>query len=342
MRGGAIGDELDQRRAGALARALGGPLGRGVHGEEVVAVDAQPRDAVARAARRERALLAAGEALEGRDRPLVVDHVEQHRGAVHRGEQQRVVEVGLGAASPRRSRSRRGRRSPLIAAAIAQPTACGNCVARLPEIENSRPGTEWYITGSCRPLHMSRVFDNSWHMRSTSFAAADELQALLAVRREQHVARPQRHRRCDRDRLLAGRLHVEGDLALALGAQHAVVVQPRQQHVPQAHLQHVDVEMRVPGPDRAVAVVEHADQVDRQVLDVGRGRGDVGPGDGAGRRQAHVAEVGGFAGARWGVRHVQTGLTRHRGSPGPAAKPTAARRENSPKVACRRGSVSIF
>jgi len=29
--------------------------------------------------------------------------------------------------------------SPLIAAAIAQPTACGNCVVRLPEMEKMQP-----------------------------------------------------------------------------------------------------------------------------------------------------------------------------------------------------------
>ena len=44
MRGGAIRDVLDQRRARARARALGRPLRDRVHGEEIVAVDANARE----------------------------------------------------------------------------------------------------------------------------------------------------------------------------------------------------------------------------------------------------------------------------------------------------------
>ena len=55
-----------------------------------------------------------------------------------------------------------------MAEAIAQPTACGYWVARLPDIENTLPLFEWYMTGSCRPLHMSRVFERHWHIMSTS------------------------------------------------------------------------------------------------------------------------------------------------------------------------------
>jgi hypothetical protein len=43
-----------------------------MHREEVVAVDAQRRDAAADTALREGRRLAAGDRLEGRDRPLVV------------------------------------------------------------------------------------------------------------------------------------------------------------------------------------------------------------------------------------------------------------------------------
>ncbi len=54
-----------------------------------------------------------------------------------------------------------------MAAAIAQPTAWGNCVVRLPETEKMLPRAQWYITGIWRPLHMSRMFDRQWHIRST-------------------------------------------------------------------------------------------------------------------------------------------------------------------------------
>jgi len=42
--------------------------------------------------------------------------------------------------------------SPLIADAIAQPTAWMYCVARLPEIEKNPCSREEYMTGSCRPF----------------------------------------------------------------------------------------------------------------------------------------------------------------------------------------------
>ena len=74
-------------------------------GEEIVAVDPDAGDTVTGAARGEGAALATGEALEGRDGPLVVDHVQYHGRVVHRGEGQGVVKVGLGGAAvadPRR------------------------------------------------------------------------------------------------------------------------------------------------------------------------------------------------------------------------------------------------
>ena len=96
---GAIRHELDQRRPGAHARTLGRPLRDGVHREEIVAVDANAGNAVARAARRERLGLTAGEGLERGDRPLVVDDVENDRRAIDLREQQRVVEVRFGRAA---------------------------------------------------------------------------------------------------------------------------------------------------------------------------------------------------------------------------------------------------
>ena len=59
---GAIGEQLDQRRAAIGARALGRPFRRRVDREQVVAVDAQAGDAVADRALREGRALAAGDA----------------------------------------------------------------------------------------------------------------------------------------------------------------------------------------------------------------------------------------------------------------------------------------
>ena len=195
--------------------------------------------------------------------------------------------------------------SPLIAEAMAQPTACGNCVVRLPEIEKMRPSTQWYITGSWRPLHMSRVFESSWHIRSTSGLPRAMNRPWLRYDGKQHVAGPQRHGLRDGDRLLAQRAHVERDLALALRALHAIVEDAREQHVPQPDLQVRGIEVRVPGADGPVLVVEHAHQVDRQVADVAHARVHVRPRHGAGRRGLEVAEIGGFARARVRLRRVQ-------------------------------------
>jgi hypothetical protein len=62
--------------------------------------------------------------------------------------------------------------SPLIALAIAQPTAWMNCVARLPEIEKNPRRLNEYMTGSCRPLSGSRSLDRSWQIISTSGASS--------------------------------------------------------------------------------------------------------------------------------------------------------------------------
>ncbi len=91
-----IGNELDHRRAAAAARAIRRPQRCGVDREEVIAVDADARDAEAESARRERPPLAAGKALERRDRPLVVDDIEDNRRLVNGGEGYCVVKIGLG------------------------------------------------------------------------------------------------------------------------------------------------------------------------------------------------------------------------------------------------------
>ena len=59
---GAVGEMLDQRRAAVAARPVGRPLGRGIDGQRVVAVDAQAGDAIADRAGGEGRRLGAGEA----------------------------------------------------------------------------------------------------------------------------------------------------------------------------------------------------------------------------------------------------------------------------------------
>jgi hypothetical protein len=96
MGSAAIGEVFDERGAEIGARALGGPLGDGVDGEEVVAVDAHGRHAVADRARGEGGVLAAGDTLERRDRPLIVDDVNDDGRLVDVGEGHGGVEVAFG------------------------------------------------------------------------------------------------------------------------------------------------------------------------------------------------------------------------------------------------------
>src|ERR1700723_4006245 len=99
MRGSAISDQLNQRRSRAGTRPFGRPLRDGMDRQKVVAVDANARNTVAGAARRERALLAAGISLKSRDGPLIVHHVQNDRRLIHGGKQQRMMKIRLGAAA---------------------------------------------------------------------------------------------------------------------------------------------------------------------------------------------------------------------------------------------------
>src|ERR1700741_2110995 len=92
----AIGVKLDHRRAVIGARAIRGPLCRGIDCEKIVAVDAQTRNAVTYGARSERRALTAGDTRETRNRPLIVDHIQDHWRAIDTGEIHRVMEITLG------------------------------------------------------------------------------------------------------------------------------------------------------------------------------------------------------------------------------------------------------
>jgi hypothetical protein len=98
------------------------------------------------------------------------------------------------------------------------------------------------MTGSWL-AHVARVGEQLAH-EVDERSAAHHVQALVAIRGEQHVPRSQRHALCYRDRLLPERAHVERDLGLALRALHAVVEDSCQQHVPQAKVQLIRIEVR--------------------------------------------------------------------------------------------------
>ena len=143
-------------------------------------------------------------------------------------------------------------------------------------------------------------------------AAPGDLQALSAVGREQHVARPQGHRRGDGDGFLSGALDVERNATLPLHAQHPVVVQACEKHVSQADLKIVVVQMRIPGADGGVVVVQNAYHLESEAaLYVSEPGSDVGPGHCACRGDVDVAEVWFLPRPSRGVRYVQPGFVAH-------------------------------
>ncbi len=178
-------------------------------------------------------------------------------------------------------------------------------------MEKILPGLEWYITGSWRPLHMSRVLDRQLAHEIDQGDAAHDLQPLIAVRGKQHIARPQRHALRDRHGFLTQGTDVERNLAGPLIALHSIVEQAGQQHVAQADLQFRRIEMRMPRAHRVAVIVEHAHQIERQRAYVPRARIDVGPRHGAGGRELHVAEIRGFAGPGRRTRQMQARVLVH-------------------------------
>ena len=91
----AIGEMFDQGRAAIGAGAVCGPARGGIDGQHVIAIDAQPGNAIADRAGGKGGRLCPGKAGEAADRPLVVHHIHDDRGAIDAGEGAGRVEVAL-------------------------------------------------------------------------------------------------------------------------------------------------------------------------------------------------------------------------------------------------------
>ena len=304
---GPVGEKLDHAGPVVGAGALGGPTGRRVDGQEVVAVDPQRRQAVADRPRREGGLIAAGYALEGGDGPLVVDDVEDHRRAVDRGEGQGVVEVGLGG----RPVADPGRRDASIV-----PIGGGHRPSHGLAVLGAEIARNREKAGLLAGIHAGHLAarqrvvgvgtDLGQH-RQQRIAAGDQ-QALLAIGRKAHVATVERQGGGHGHRLLAVRLDVEGDRALALGAIHAVVVGAGDHHRAQPGQQGLRRQPRVPRPHGLAVVVQHPDQAIGQLAHGGRRGGDVGPRHGARMGDIDAAEIGRLPGPRLRLGDVQAEL----------------------------------
>src|SRR5690348_15887752 len=93
---GAIRNVLNQSGSTTHPRSLRRPLCDRMDSEKIIPIDPDPRNPITRTARRKCAALTAGETLECRDGPLIVDHVEDDGRAVHLSKRQRIVEVRYG------------------------------------------------------------------------------------------------------------------------------------------------------------------------------------------------------------------------------------------------------
>src|SRR5260221_346118 len=179
-------------------------------------------DAVAERALGEGCMLAAGDAGEARDRPLVVDDREDYGRVVDRRKSQRCVEIAF------RGRAFAG---PAHAdAAVALDRRAHRPADRLRKLraEIARDRKE---AGRLVGIHdremtalglLAPVRINLTHHFRQRITAGDE-QPLLTIGRKGHVLAVERGGGGDRDRLLARALHVEAGLPLALRAVHAVV-----------------------------------------------------------------------------------------------------------------------
>ncbi|VFT06270.1 Uncharacterised protein [Pseudomonas aeruginosa] len=305
VRAGAVGDPFDQARPEVAPGALGGPLGGGVDRQEVIAVDPQRSDPAAHATVGEGGAFAAGDGLEGGDRPLVVDHVEDYRRAVDMGEGEGGVEVRLGGgavADPGRGDAR-----------VALDRRGHAPADRLDELGGEVAG-DGEETGLLARVHdrqlaaLERIGlvgeKLADHVHQRVFAGDQD--ALLAIGREAHVAVAQGQGMGGGDGFLAEALHIEGKLFLPLRGEHARVEQTGLEHRPHAAQQLFVAELRVPGTDGVAVVVEHAYQAVGQVaglggLDIHRRLAYL-----AGGGQVQIGKVGLAARTPGGLRDMQT------------------------------------
>ncbi len=262
-----------------------------MHGQKVVAVDPQARQAIAHRARGERGPLAPGYALKGRYGPLVVDDIEHHRRPVDRGEGQGVVEVGLGRgpiADPGGGDlvvtliGRGHRPADGLAELGAQIAGNGEESERLAGIHAGQ-------LAALQRVGPVRI-DLAHHLEQ-GIAARDQ-QALLPIGGKAHVLAIQSARLGDRHRFFTPAFDIERDLALALHPVHALVIGAGQHHVLQPSPQGVGIELGVPGAHRLAVLAQYPDQAIGQIVNGGGFHIDLGARHGSGRRRLDRAEIG--------------------------------------------------
>ena len=299
-----VGDVFDERRAEIAARPLDRPSRDGVNREIIIAVDPERRNAEAEAARRESAGAAPRDALEGRDRPLIIDDVEHHRRLVGGGEDKRGVEIGFGG-RPIADPSRRDPRVVLDGRSHGPADSLdelrGEISRDREEAERLRGVENRHLPALQRVLLVGK--DLAHHV-DERIAGRDQ-EARLPIGREVHVARLERLAKGAAHGFLAHMLHVEGCLALPLRHQHARIEAAQGHHMAQALEQLLVGQETGPGADRLALPVEHADDREGEVADRFRIDIDLRPRNRAGARNIDAREIGFAAGPNRRFRHMQ-------------------------------------
>jgi len=266
MRADAIGDVFDQGRSEISPRSLARPFSYRMDRKIVVAVDAQRGNAEAESARGKRAGAAARNALECRDRPLIIDDIEHDWRSVCRGEDKRGMEVGLGSGAVSDPADRDlaivldgGGHRPADGLDIL-----GCKIARYRE-EAVLPGR----------IHHGELasFQGIVRVRINLAGHVDQRVAIgdqqpgLPIGWKIHVTRDKRLAKGAADRLFAKILHVERGLALALRRLHAHVEGAQGHHVAQTFEQFGFTQRAGPWTDGFGFAIEHADDREGEIAD---------------------------------------------------------------------------
>ena len=258
---GAVGKVLNQGWAQVRPRAVRCPLDPRIDRERIVAIDTQPGDAMAHGARGKCRALRSGEARMAGNRVLVVDHVDDHRRIIDCGKGHCGVEIALCAGAFADIAGG----NPGIA--LDRRRHCPAHRLRALRREVPRNGEEAVVArrihdrqlAAFQPVGAVRIdlIDHIHHR-----AAAREQDALLAVTGKHHVVICKRKGSGHRCRLLAGAFHIEAGLALPLPAKHAVIECAGQRHRAEHTAQRFGIEPGIPGPDRAMIVIQNADKIE--------------------------------------------------------------------------------
>ena len=267
MAGGAIGEKLDQGGAQIGAGALGGPFRRRPHRQEIVAVHAQARQAIAGGLGGEGGFFRPRNAGIGRDRPLIVGDAENDRRVIDGGEGQRFVEIAFrgGAFADI------GQRQAVVVFVGAGHRPAHGMAEAAAKIAGQRIESVFarrIENGKLAALQGISLIGKNLVDQINQRVPPRHQPGQHAIGGKAHVARTEHHGLGGADCFLAGGFHEEARLALTVRAEHPLFEQPGEQHGAQALAQPVRRDLRRPGADGMACIVQNTDQSIRHLMSV--------------------------------------------------------------------------